>query len=173
MPVTTGSQQVASASAFIALGDHAAKCFMRLFAAHHLQQHLAFTITRRCDLRSSCCRTCRAANVPQVNSSHRQRNLTISSCYHMQLRLRRLTRSIQEVCFENGARGAIEHLASRSSIPHPKRGACWLPFSHSPKTRGGGGGVSRLRFPPGPHLRSSRFSRHPRLRQEVCEKIVI
>ena len=32
--------------------------------------------------------------------------------------------------------------------------------------RGGGvGGVSRLRFPPGPHLRSSRFSRHPRLRQ--------
>ena len=35
---------------------------------------------------------------------------------------------------------------------------------------GGGGvggyrGVSRLRFPPGPHLRSSRFSRHPRLRQ--------
>ena len=29
----------------------------------------------------------------------------------------------------------------------------------------GGGGVSRLRFPPGPHLRSSRFSRHPRLRQ--------
>ena len=33
--------------------------------------------------------------------------------------------------------------------------------------RGGGGvgGVSRLRFPPGPHLRSSRFSQHPRLRQ--------
>ena len=30
---------------------------------------------------------------------------------------------------------------------------------------GGGRGVSRLRFPPGPHLRSSRFSRHPRLRQ--------
>ena len=33
---------------------------------------------------------------------------------------------------------------------------------------GGGvgvGGVSRLRFPPGPHFRSSRFSRHPRLRQ--------
>ena len=30
---------------------------------------------------------------------------------------------------------------------------------------GGVGGVSRLRFPPGPHLRSSRFSRHPRLRQ--------
>ena len=26
-------------------------------------------------------------------------------------------------------------------------------------------GVSRLRFPPGPHLRSSRFSRHPRLCQ--------
>ena len=40
----------------------------------------------------------------------------------------------------------------------------FLPYS--PKTRGGGGGgVSRLRFPPGPHLRSSRFSRHPRLRQ--------
>ena len=37
-----------------------------------------------------------------------------------------------------------------------------------PKRGGGGGGVggvSRLRFPPGPHLRSSRFSRHPRLRQ--------
>ena len=32
---------------------------------------------------------------------------------------------------------------------------CLLPFS----------GVSRLRFPPGPHLRSSRFSRHPRLRR--------
>ena len=30
---------------------------------------------------------------------------------------------------------------------------------------GGVGGVSRLRFPPDPHLRSSRFSRHPRLRQ--------
>ena len=30
---------------------------------------------------------------------------------------------------------------------------------------GGVGGVSRLRFPPGPHLRRSRFSRHPRLRQ--------
>ena len=30
---------------------------------------------------------------------------------------------------------------------------------------GGVGGVSRLRFPPGPHLRSSSFSRHPRLRQ--------
>ena len=29
---------------------------------------------------------------------------------------------------------------------------------------GGVGGVSRLRFPPGPHLRSSRFSRHPHLR---------
>ena len=30
---------------------------------------------------------------------------------------------------------------------------------------GGVGGVSRLRFPPGPHLRSSRFSRRPRPRQ--------
>ena len=30
---------------------------------------------------------------------------------------------------------------------------------------GGVGGVSRLRFPPGSHLQSSRFSRHPRLRQ--------
>ena len=40
-------------------------------------------------------------------------------------------------------------------------------MSYSPKTGGGGGvgGVSRLRFFPGPHLRSSRFSRHPRLRQ--------
>ena len=36
-----------------------------------------------------------------------------------------------------------------------------LPFSLT----GGVRGVSRLRFPPGPHLRSSRFSRHPRLRQ--------
>ena len=32
------------------------------------------------------------------------------------------------------------------------------------------GGVSRLRFPPGPHLRSSRFSRHPRLRQAPTKK---
>ena len=50
-----------------------------------------------------------------------------------------------------------------------------LPFSLTAPKRGGGwgrggvgggvGGVSRLRFPPGPHLRSSRFSRHPRLRQ--------
>ena len=41
-----------------------------------------------------------------------------------------------------------------------------LPFSlTAPKGGGGGrvGGVSRLRFPPSPHLRSSRFSRHPRL----------
>ena len=54
-------------------------------------------------------------------------------------------------------------------------GACWmvaegpLPFSLTAPKRGGGGGgvggVSRLRFPPGPHLRSSRFSRNPRLRQ--------
>ena len=58
-------------------------------------------------------------------------------------------------------------------------GACWmvaeggegenpLPFSLTAPKRGGGGGVggvSRLRFPPGPYLRSSRFSRHPRLRQ--------
>ena len=35
-----------------------------------------------------------------------------------------------------------------------------------PKGGGGVGGVSRLRFPPGPHLRSSRFSRHPRLRRK-------
>ena len=44
----------------------------------------------------------------------------------------------------------------------------WLPKAEraSPlQMRGGWGGVSRLRFPPGPHLRSSRFSRHPRLRQ--------
>ena len=46
-----------------------------------------------------------------------------------------------------------------------------LPFSLTAPKRGGGGrggvvgGVSRLRFPAGPHLRSSRFSRHPRLRQ--------
>ena len=42
-----------------------------------------------------------------------------------------------------------------------------LPFSLTVWGWGGGGvgGVSRLRFPPGPHLRSSRFSRHPRLRQ--------
>ena len=46
-----------------------------------------------------------------------------------------------------------------------------LPFSLTAPKRGerlgggGVGGVSRLRFPPGPHLRSSRFSRHPRLRQ--------
>ena len=50
-----------------------------------------------------------------------------------------------------------------------------LPFSLTAPKRGGGGGwgggggggrgVSRLRFPPGPPLRSSRFSRHPRLRQ--------
>ena len=39
-----------------------------------------------------------------------------------------------------------------------------LPFSHQNGV-GGAVGVSRLRFPPGPHLRSSRFSRHPRLRQ--------
>ena len=46
----------------------------------------------------------------------------------------------------------------------------WLPKAETsflPYNPGGGGvgGVSRLRFPPGPHLRSSRFSRHPRLRQ--------
>ena len=35
---------------------------------------------------------------------------------------------------------------------------------------GGVGGVSRLRFPPGPHLRSSRFSRHPRLRQAPARR---
>ena len=42
-----------------------------------------------------------------------------------------------------------------------------FPFSLTAPTGGGGGvgGVSRLRFPPGPHLRSSRLSRHPRLRQ--------
>ena len=45
-----------------------------------------------------------------------------------------------------------------------------LPFSLTAPKCGGGvgggvGGVSRLRFPPGPHLRSSRFSRHPRLHQ--------
>ena len=34
--------------------------------------------------------------------------------------------------------------------------------------RGGVAGVSRLRFPPGPHLRSSRFSRHPRLQALAC-----
>ena len=38
-----------------------------------------------------------------------------------------------------------------------------LPFSLTAKT--GGVGVRVGRFPPGPHLRSSRFSRHPRLRQ--------
>ena len=54
-------------------------------------------------------------------------------------------------------------------------GACWkvaeggegenpLPFFE------GVGGVSRLRFPPGPHLRSSRFSRHPRLRQAPARR---
>ena len=42
----------------------------------------------------------------------------------------------------------------------------WKPSSFLPYRWGGRvGGVSRLRFPPGPHLRSSRFSRHPRLRQ--------
>ena len=35
---------------------------------------------------------------------------------------------------------------------------------------GGVGGVSRLRFPPRPHLRSSRFSRHPRLRQAPARR---
>ena len=40
----------------------------------------------------------------------------------------------------------------------------WLPKAE------GGGGVSRLRFPPGPHLRSSRFSRHPRLRQAPARR---
>ena len=35
------------------------------------------------------------------------------------------------------------------------------------------GGVSRLRFPPGPHLRSSRFSRHPRLRQASSRRFAI
>ena len=43
-----------------------------------------------------------------------------------------------------------------------------LPFSLQPQNAisgGGVGGVSRLRFPPGPHLRSSRFSRHLCLRQ--------
>ena len=35
---------------------------------------------------------------------------------------------------------------------------------------GGVGGVSRLRFPPGPHLQSSRFSRHPRLRQAPARR---
>ena len=54
-------------------------------------------------------------------------------------------------------------------------GACWMVAEggegenlsppHSQGWGGGVGGVSRLRFPPGPHLRSSRFSRHPRLRQ--------
>ena len=37
--------------------------------------------------------------------------------------------------------------------------------------RGGVGGVSRLRFPPGPQLRSSRFSRHPRLRQAPARRL--
>ena len=41
----------------------------------------------------------------------------------------------------------------------------FLPYN--PKMRGG---VSRLRFPPGPHLRSSRFSRHPRLRQAPARR---
>ena len=51
-----------------------------------------------------------------------------------------------------------------------------LPFSLTAPKRGGGvggggvGGVSRLRFPPGPHLRSSRFSRHPRLRQAPARR---
>ena len=45
-----------------------------------------------------------------------------------------------------------------------------LPFFYSPKTWGVGG-VSRLRFPPGPHLRSSRFSRHPRLRQAPTRRL--
>ena len=62
----------------------------------------------------------------------------------------------------------------------------WLPKAERVKTLflsplqpggGGVGGVSRLRFPPGPHLQSSRFSRHPRLRQaparRFCEKIVL
>ena len=40
-----------------------------------------------------------------------------------------------------------------------------LPFSLTAPKRGGGWGEGGLRFPPGPHLRSSRFSRHPRLRQ--------
>ena len=48
----------------------------------------------------------------------------------------------------------------------------FLPYS--PKRRegvgGGKGAVSRLRFPPGPHLRSSRFSRHPRLRQAPARR---
>ena len=65
-------------------------------------------------------------------------------------------------------------------------GACWMvaeggegenPFLSARGGWGGVGGVSRLRFPPGPHLRSSRFSRHPRLRQapirRFAEKIVV
>ena len=47
------------------------------------------------------------------------------------------------------------------SLTAPKRCAGWS---------GGVGGVSRLRFPPGPHLRSSRFSRHPRLRQAPARR---
>ena len=40
----------------------------------------------------------------------------------------------------------------------------------------GGGGAGRGGIPAGPHLRSSRLSRHPRLRRapnRICEKIVI
>ena len=60
-------------------------------------------------------------------------------------------------------------------------GACWMvaeggegenpSFFPQPQNVGGGvGGVSRLRFPPGPHLRSSRFSRHPRFSQAPTKR---
>ena len=56
----------------------------------------------------------------------------------------------------------LEFRASGSSSESADLGGRvgWLP-----KVGGRVGGVSRLRFPPGPHLRSSCFSRHPRLRQ--------
>ena len=44
-----------------------------------------------------------------------------------------------------------------------------LLFSLQPQR--GAEGVSRLPFPPGPHLRSSRFSRHPRLRQAPTKRL--
>ena len=70
----------------------------------------------------------------------------------------------------------IPIIGTRKKYAYVRRpwGACWmvaeggegenpLPFSLTTPKRGGRGGIPAS-FPSGPHLRSSRFSRHPRLR---------